>query len=151
MALGIGKIIVGIVLMFIVIGVLGTYDLAYGTGQQAASLNNTNAQSYSNYTLNVYNPLTAQVSNSVNSTNNLASSSQANGFAYAFLPIEFGNMYTQITQSPSILSNYVSALLIGLNIPGINVTEYTIAIRGIMLVFLALLAISLWTKYNIWG
>ena len=141
----VGKILVAGVVMFIVVGMLAVFDLQYGNSGQ--SLNNTNAQSYKNFTGNVYDPLLVTTSNGLSGSNNLAGSSSAGGFSYAFIFTGLANVYTEVIQAPQLMAADWGQALQALQLPGVNVQVYVVAIEGLFGVFLALLFVSAWMKF----
>jgi hypothetical protein len=155
------KIISSIVVIGIILACVTTLLIDFTGANSGQSRTNVTcgAKCFSNVTSNLtgsfyqssYNPAISIASKSINLSNNLTASSQAVGFAFAFLPNDVGNILTSIVQAPKLFASVLQVSLGNLGIIiGDNQSLTLLVVSGViaLLIFYITIAfLSAWLKY----
>ncbi|MEM3247575.1 MAG: hypothetical protein QW207_03490 [Candidatus Micrarchaeaceae archaeon] len=147
---GIGKILIGAVLLIIVLSMMTTLDYEHGNVANATMLNNSFTLAQIEFNHSIYNPLNKSIIKGINTSADLQSSSQTIGFALAFILPDFITSLNAIIQAPYFISSIASSILSVVPTGGVPVSLYVGYAIDVLIMYVLLWGLSLWMKMPTW-
>lgn len=155
MAITIGNLIITVTIIVILSPLLASISTEYGGSDaqfNALAVNSLHALNSS------FNPINNTINKGIGNSQNLSSASSSIGFVLGFIMPGYSTIITQLIQFPNVISEYL--IVMGSHIPGLtpgtqNQEPYLKSIIGFiindMILFLAFVGWSIWSKYPAWS
>lgn len=169
MAMTLAKLITTLVMLVILMPMTGVLFSLYTTPNAQGNYTQLASNTSAALRNSVFNPTKTLALNGANVTSNTTGSFFTNSFFYAFIFPNFGQIVYSIIQIPSLFGNMFQVLLstilgIAPGVPAIcpaGVTSGPLCtsfvalvastFAGIIVMFIALLVVSMWMKYPAWS
>lgn len=170
MAMTLGKLLTTLVMFIILTPLLGYLFSTYTTSNAQANYTNLASNTSSALRNSIFNPTRQLALNGANVTSNTTGSFFTNSFFYAFIFPNFGQFVYSIIQIPQLFGNIFQILFNSIlgQAPGLpsvcptgvaqgSATCTTLialvasTLTGLIVMFIALLIVSMWMKYPAWA
>ena len=147
---GVGKILIGMTLLLVVMGMMTTLMYEHGTSADAIALNNSLGVSQTSFKASIYNPLNSSIITGVGSSNDLSASSQTMGFALAFILPDFITTLKAAIAAPNLIQLMVNSVLQIVPTGGVPVAQYVAYGIDLLIMYMLMWGLSLWMKMPAW-